>query len=243
MSTLNSSSSAPVPAATRPRSTRPTSACRSRSSIRSRIPAASASIAAASRRRRCCTSPRSSTRRSTRRPGASTFGAAEDRPRQAARVQGQGRHEADRRRRPGREAAQDRRTSRARRRSSTRSTLDIEPTDGGTRARSTFEHAIIATGSRPATVPGLLDRQPARDGLDRRARPARHPEVAARRRRRLHRPRAGHGLRRARHEGHGRRDDRRPAARRRSRPRHVLAKRLERDAARRSCSNTQGRRA
>ena len=62
--------------------------------------------------------------------------------------------------------------------------------------RSAFESCILATGSRPTRDPGALDRQPARDGLDRRARPARHPEVAARRRRRLHRPRAGHRLRR-----------------------------------------------
>ena len=42
--------------------------------------------------------------------------------------------------------------------------------------RCTFEHAIIATGSRPATVPGPVDRQPARDGLHRGARSARLPK-------------------------------------------------------------------
>ena len=61
--------------------------------------------------------------------------------------------------------------------------------------------------------------RPARDGLDRGARSARHPEVAARRRRRLHRPRARHRLRRARQRRHGRRDDAGAAARRRSRSR------------------------
>ena len=55
-----------------------------------------------------------------------------------------------------------------------------------------FEHALLATGSTPAIPPIAEDRRPARDGLDRRARSARHPEVAARRRRRLHRPRARH---------------------------------------------------
>ena len=54
----------------------------------------------------------------------------------------------------------------------------------------TFEHAIIATGSRPATVPGLSIDSPRVMDSTARARSARHPEVAAGRRRRLHRPRA-----------------------------------------------------
>ncbi len=66
---------------------------------------------------------------------------------------------------------------------------------------------MLATGSQPDQIPACQGRQPARDGLDRRARPARHPEDPAGRRRRLHRPRARVGLRRARHQGHGRRDD------------------------------------
>ncbi len=86
------------------------------------------------------------------------------------------------------------------------------------RTGSTFEHAIIATGSHPAKVPGLSIDSPRVMDSTGGARPARHPQVAARRRRRLHRPRTGHGLRRARHQGHGRRDDRRAAAGRRSRP-------------------------
>ena len=118
-----------------------------------------------------------------------------------------------------------------RRRSWTRRRSASSSSKGGTETL-TFEHAIIATGSRPATVPGLVDRQPARDGFDGRARSARHPEVAARRRRRLHRPRARLGLRRARHEGHGRRDDAGAAARRRSRSgRRSSRRRLETDAA------------
>ena len=79
---------------------------------------------------------------------------AEDRPRQAARLQGQGRHAADRRLGQvaklrkisyiqGTAAFLDART------------LDIDESGRHDRARSTFEHAIIATGSRPATVPGL----------------------------------------------------------------------------------------
>ena len=52
-------------------------------------------------------------------------------------------------------------------------TLDVELV-GGTKDTLTFEHCIIATGSRPATVPGLSIDDPARDGLDRRAGAARH---------------------------------------------------------------------
>ena len=68
----------------------------------------------------------------------------------------------------------------------------------------TKEHADVRARDHrhrlaPGDGAGPVDRQPARDGLDRRARAARHPEVAARRRRRLHRPRARQRLRRARH--------------------------------------------
>ena len=55
-----------------------------------------------------------------------------------------------------------------------------------------FEHAILATGSRAGDSADAEGRRSARDGLDRGARSARHPEVAAGRRRRLHRPRARH---------------------------------------------------
>ena len=96
--------------------------------------------------------------------------------------------------------------------------LDITKADGTTSTLA-FEHAVIATGSRPATVPGLsiddprvMDSTAALDMPD-------MPEVAARRRRRLHRARARERLRRARIEGHRRRDDRRPAAGCRPRPR------------------------
>ena len=87
-------------------------------------------------------------------------------------------------------------------------TLDIDKVDG-TKETLTFEHCIIATGSVPTTIPGLsidsprlMDSTGALDLPD-------VPEVAARRRRRLHRPGAGQRLRRARQQGHRRRDDRR----------------------------------
>ena len=108
-------------------------------------------------------------------------------------------------------------------------TRSTSPRPTARRRRSTFEHAVIATGSRPATVPGVVHRQPARHGLDRGARSARHSEVAARRRRRLHRPRARQRLRCARLEGHRRRDDGRPAAGRRSRPRQHPRQAHQRD--------------
>ena len=59
-----------------------------------------------------------------------------------------------------------------------------------------FEHLILATGSHPTKIPDALARQPAHDGFDVRARAAGRAEVAAGDRRRLHRPRARHRLRR-----------------------------------------------
>ena len=209
-------SSAPARAATPPRSTPPISACRSRSSTRRRTPAASASTAAASRRRRCCTSPRCSTRRSTPSHWGVDVRRAADRPRQAARLQEPGRREADQRHRPGGQARARSRYVQGRATIAEPTTLSV--TDGGgRRRRSSVDYVILATGSQPTRIPGPVDRQPARARLDRRARPARDSQDAARHRRRLHRPGARLGLRRARHQGVGRRDDARPAARRRSR--------------------------
>ena len=105
----------------------------------------------------------------------------------------------------------------------------------------TFEHAIIATGSRPSTMPGLsldsprmMDSTAALDLPD-------IPKSLLVDRRRLHRPRAGHRLRGARHQGHRRRDDRRPAAGRgpRSRQRPRQAGRAD---VRERCCSRQGRR-
>ena len=95
--------------------------------------------------------------------------------------------------------------------------------DARVRARDHRDRLASSDGARP------LDRQPARDGFDRGARDARYPEIAARRRRRLYRPRARQRLRRARLEGHGRRDDRRPAARRRPRSREYPREAHQRD--------------
>ena len=96
-------------------------------------------------------------------------------------------------------------------------TLEI-PAEGGETQTLSFEHAIIATGSHPAKVPGLsLDSPRLMDSTSALDLPD-IPKTAARRRRRLHRARAGQRLRGARHQGHRRRNDRRAAARRRPRP-------------------------
>ena len=67
------------------------------------------------------------------------------------------------------------------------------------------------------------------------------PAVAARHRRRLHRPRAGHRLRHARQQGLGRRDDAGPAAGRRSRPGQRAAQ-AAREAVCRDHAEHEGRR-
>ena len=170
-----------------------------------------------SRPRRCCTSPTSSTRRARRGLGRRVR-RADDRSRQAPRLQEEGRRAADRRRSARSRSCGRSTTSRARPRSATRarSRSRVRVSGAGSADLRARDHRHrLASGDGA----GLSHRQPARDGLDRRARSAGHPEVAARRRRRLHRARARQRLRRARHEGHGRRDDRRPAARRRSRSR------------------------
>ena len=116
---------------------------------------------------------------------------AEDRSRQAARVQEQRRQAADERHRPARQASQGAATSRASPRSSMPHTLRVKLTAGGeetlhVRARDSRDRLDAGDA---ADAEG---RRSARDGFDRGARSARHPEVAARRRRRLHRPRARH---------------------------------------------------
>ena len=63
-----------------------------------------------------------------------------------------------------------------------------------------FEHCIIAAGSR-AVDASRAPRRRADRGLHRGARAGRHPGAPARDRRRDHRPRDGHGLRRARERG------------------------------------------
>ncbi len=119
--------------------------------------------------------------------------------------------------------------------------LDITKADGTTSTLA-FEHAIIATGSRPATVPGLSIDNPRVMDSTARARPAGHSQVAAGGRRRLHRARARQRLRRARLEGHRRRDDRRPAARRGPRPRQHPRQADRLRSARPCCSIRRSRR-
>ena len=82
-----------------------------------------------------------------------------------------------------------------------------------------FKHAIVATGSAPGPAARPRAGQRAHHGLHGRAGAPRDPRPPARDRRRLHRSRAGPGLRGARQPGHAGRDDRRAAARRRPRPR------------------------
>ena len=158
-----SSSSAPAPAATPPRSTPPTSAWTSRSSIARPIPAACASIAAASRRRRCCTSPSWSRRRGTPRPGASSSARRRSISTSCARARTQV---------VGQLTGGTGQLVKARKIKYLRGTatltgptsLDVAKVDGGSE-QVIFQHAIIAIGSQPAKVPGLVHRQPAHDGL------------------------------------------------------------------------------
>ena len=120
----------------------------------SRSPAASASTAAASRRRRCCTSPRSSPRPATPTAGASTFGEPKidlDRLRDfkdkvVSKLTGGVGQLRKRARSSYVQGMADV--------PSTRRTLDDRGVDGA-KETLTFEHCIIATGSRPATMPGL----------------------------------------------------------------------------------------
>ena len=98
--------------------------------------------------------------------------------------------------------------------------LAVLGADGETTTLS-FDHAIVAAGSRSVQLAGHPARRPARHGLDRRAGARRHPRAPARRRRRDHRPGDGDRLRRAGLAGHRRRAGRRADPRRRPRPRQA----------------------
>ena len=140
---------------------------------------------------------------------------AEDRPRQAARVQGQRRDEADRRIRPDLQAAQG----------------DVCAGEGVVRECETVVDRAVEWWTRDARLrarnhrhrlasgdgPRSLDRQPAPARFDERARSARRPEISPGRRRRLYRPGARLSLRGARQQSDRRRDDARASAWRRSR--------------------------
>ncbi len=114
------------------------------------------------------------------------------------------------------------------------------------RAKASFEDSNTlklaspgrqALGRRPAAVRSLHNRhriqsgnhsrfKPAHasgNGFHRRPGPARRARVASGRRRRIHRPGNGHGLRRAGKQSYRGRTYRRPAARRRSRPGQTAA--------------------
>ena len=147
---------------------------------------------------------------------------------------------ADRRHRPARASCARCSTSRACATFVDAHTLDVTLDGRRRRDTLTFEHAIIATGSRPAMPPSLTLDDPRVMDSTGGARSARHPEVAARRRRRLHRPRARHRLRRARQRGHRRRDDAGAAARRRSRSRQRPRQAHRRRLMKRVLLNTQG---
>ena len=139
---------------------------------------------------------------------------AVDRRRQAARVERSGRQEADRRARTSREVAEGdlhpgarvvREREDAERRNRQRRT------EG--RGRLHHHRDRIAPDDRAECV----DRQPEGARFDDGARAAGRAESSARRRRRVHRAGAWNGVRRARLESDRCRNDRRTAARRRSR--------------------------
>ena len=96
-------------------------------------------------------------------------------------------------------------------------TLSVETGKGERRIET--DYIIIATGSRPSTVPNVsIDSPKVLDSTTALELPD-VPESAARRGRRIHRSGTGNGLRRAGLEGDRCRNDRRAAARRRSRSR------------------------
>ena len=99
----------------------------------------------------------------------------------------------------------------------------VDPTTFDVRDRRRCRPRVLRArdsrdGFAPEHHPEPRARQPARDGLDQRARAERCPRDIARRGRRLHRPRARYRLRGTGLEGHRCRNDARAAAGRGSRP-------------------------
>ena len=143
---------------------------------------------------------------------------AEGGSRQAARVQGQGGRQADRRpRRHGQDAQGDR--AAGRRHVPRRNHLEVETKEGKKTVR--FGSAIIAAGSQAAKLPFLPEDPRIVDSTG--ALELRRCRKDADHRRRHHRPRDGHGVLHARRAARRRRDDGRPHARRRPRPRRGVA--------------------
>ena len=165
---------------------------------------------------------------------------AADRHRQDARVQGRRRREDDRRHRPAGTSCARSATCRAAPPSSIRTRSRWRSPAAG-KSGSRFDVGILATGSRPIDAARPVDQPRARCST----RPARSTWPARRSRcwcrRRLHRPRARIGLRGARHQGVGRRDDAGPAARRRPRPGEGARRRASRPSARSVMLVDQGR--
>ncbi len=136
---------------------------------------------------------------------------AEGRPRQAARFQGQGGRQADRRpRRHGEDAQGDGGAGR-RQRSLDKNRLQVGRQDHPLQLR---DHRRGLAGGEAAVPAG----RSAHRRFDRRARAAQPAEEAAGDRRRHHRPGDGHGVLDARRAPRRGRDDGRPDARRRPRP-------------------------
>ena len=170
------------------------------------------------------------------------FAAADDRPRRGPRAKRAGHRHAHRRAGPTGQATQGPRDPRPGDvrglvRRSLLAPVGDEPLEDD---RVRFEHCILATGSSPTRDPGarVCRRDRVMDSTGG-AGTARRARVAPGRRRRLHRPGDGHGLRRAGQPRVGRRNDRRPAARRRPRPGQTAGQTARDATSRRSGSNTK----
>ena len=151
---------------------------------------------------------------------------AADRPRGAARLEGQGRRQADRRPRRDGQGAQGRGRPRRRpvpRRAPRRGRADRGPGPGEDgREEGREVRAGHHRGGLAGRAPALHSRRSARPRLHRRARARGSAQADAGDRRRHHRPRDGHGLLDAGRPPRRGRDARRPDAGRRSRPRARL---------------------
>ena len=142
------------PAATPPRSTPPISACRSRSSIPSPNPGGVCLYRGCIPSKALLHVAEIVNEAKHAEAWGVTFGAPTIDVDKVRAFKDKVVDAADRRRRPGREAAQDHYIQGT---AAFRDATSLEITEGRRRRRrrSPFEHAVIATGSRPATVPGV----------------------------------------------------------------------------------------